>query len=281
MALVLVRYHGLGNDYLVLSSGPTMTPELAREICHRHTGVGSDGVLEPFDPLDANYGVRIWNPDGSVTEKSGNGLRIFARWLVDERAAPRRFTVSTGPEVVICEVDERDVVVDMGKARFDPHDVPIIGNAAMLDSELDVDGTIFVVCAVGVGNPHCVVFGDAPDNWQSIGSKIEVHPRFPNRTNVQFAKVIGAAEVEVRIWERGVGETASSGSSSCAVAAAAVRTGRLAPGEIRLCMSGGTLRVTVSDDFSLQLRGPVERVGRVEVDAAWVARRWRGADKTA
>jgi diaminopimelate epimerase len=271
--LIVDRYHGLGNDYLVAAEGPAMTADFARAVCDRHRGVGSDGVLEPADPGPADYGVRIWNPDGSIAEKSGNGLRIFAQWLVDVRNAPRRFSVWTGVCLVHCDVGDDVIAVDMGHASFVPTDVPVIADAPLLDGALP--GGPWKVCAVGLGNPHCVVFVDDPDAvpWRAWGAALEVHPSFPNRTNVQIAAVTGPASVDVRVWERGAGETAASGSSACAVASAAVRTGRLAPGKIMVTMPGGALSVDVGPEYALRLVGPVERVGRVVVDADWVKRR--------
>ncbi len=266
----LWRAHGLGNDYLVLEQGPAMTPELARRLCHRHTGVGGDGVLEPVSSERADYGVRIWNPDGSIAEKSGNGLRILAQWLVDRRSASPTFTVDTGTDVVRCRVAPEAVEVAMGTARFTAAAVPVV--RALVDAPVEVAGRTLSVVAVGVGNPHCVVFTDDPDAlpWRELGAALEVHPAFPNRTNVQFARIDGPGRVTIRIWERGAGETMASGSSSCAVAAAAVHTGRLEAGPVAVHMEGGVLRVVVHADYALDLVGPVAPVGVVTVDERWV-----------
>lgn len=271
----LWRAHGLGNDYLVLEDGPAMTPELARAICDRHRGVGGDGVLEPTDAPDADHGVRIWNPDGSVAEKSGNGLRIYARWLVARAGASTAFTVSTGTERVSCEVGD-EVRVAMGRARFAPADVPVASASPFVERPIALDGATLTATAVGIGNPHCVIYREEPLDtlpWRDWGRRLEVHPLFPNRTNVQVARVRGPRTVEARIWERGAGETLASGSSSCAVAAVGVRTGRLHDGEIEVRMPGGSLHVRVDPDGELHLRGPVEPVGLVEVDPAWLAAR--------
>ena len=254
----LWRAHGLGNDYLVLEDGPALEARLVVAICDRHRGVGGDGVLEPRLANDADFGVRIWNPDGSVAEKSGNGLRIFARWLVGERGAAPEHSVSTGACVVRCAVRGDDVTVEMGQAAFGAVE-------ALIDCVL---GQV-----VDVGNPRCAVSTDDLDGpWRRRGAAIEVDPRFPNRTNVQFARALDRATVEARIWERGAGETLASGSSSCAIAAAAVRSGRADPGTITVVMPGGSLRVTVSPTFELVLDGPVEPVGHVDVDPTWLTR---------
>ena len=261
--LRLWRAHGLGNDYLVLEEGPDLDPALVREVCDRHRGVGGDGILEPMDGAGADHGVRIWNPDGSIAEKSGNGLRIFARWLADHGAGAA-FSVWTGHDVVRCVVGD-EIAVEMGRA--------VVGEP----EAIEVDGERLVIVPVDVGNPHAVVWRDeaALDAlpWRAWGRGLEIHPRFPNRTNVQIARVIDRGTAEARIWERGAGETLASGSSSCAVAASGVATGRL-DRDVAVRMPGGTLRVRVGDD-GVVLEGPVEGVGTITVDAAWLRARGR------
>ncbi len=256
----LFKAHGLGNDYLVWMGEGPVDAALARRLCDRHRGPGGDGVLEPAASTRADYGVRIWNPDGSVAEKSGNGLRIFARWLVDHRAADAAFTVDTGADVVRCRVGADAIAVDMGRACFRELAPLAVGSASI------------PALAVDVGNPHCVCFRTEPDldtlPWRDWGRAIETLPQFPNRTNVQFAHIVDG-RLEIRIWERGAGETSASGSSSCAVAAAAVHTGQLPPGRIDVHMPGGTLHVDVSADYELVLTGPVAPVGLFEIDPAW------------
>ena len=276
----LYKAHGLGNDYLVLEDGAALDAALVAAVCDRHHGVGGDGVLEPFSAgAAADYGVRIWNPDGSIAEKSGNGLRIFARWLVSERGAPPRFSIWTGFCRVVCDVEAEAIRVDMGEVSFEPANVPVEASAPLVDGELSLSDGVLSVTAVGIGNPHCVIFRDEPLEtlpFRRWGEEIERHPRFPKRTNVQFARVIDRNTVEIVIWERGAGETMASGSSSCAVAAAGVRTGRLDAGRIEVRMPGGTLYVTVAG-ASLRLEGPVEPVARIEVDASWLQARARSA----
>jgi diaminopimelate epimerase len=272
----LYKAHGLGNDYFVLEQGPPLDGPLVQAICDRHRGAGADGILEPFAAgAAADFGVRIWNPDGSVAEKSGNGLRIFARWLVSERGAPVSFSVWTGACRVHCDVAAEAITVDMGAPSFEPRDVPVVAPGPLIDGELALSSGVLTVTAVGIGNPHCVIFREEPLDgapFESWGAEIERHPRFPHRTNVQLARVIDRRTVEIRIWERGAGITLASGSSSCAVAAAGVRTGRLDAGRIEVRMPGGQLFVSVGE-AGLRLEGPVEPVGRFELDAAWLAAR--------
>lgn len=272
----LIRSHGLGNDYLVWMGERPVDPGFVRALCDRHRGPGGDGVLEPTASDRADFGVRIWNPDGSVAEKSGNGLRIFARWLVDHRSAPQRFTVDTGFDVVRCTVAADGIAVEMGRATFEPAALPLTADGPWVGHPLEVCGAALSVVALSVGNPHCVIFREEPDldalPWRDWGKALERWPAFPNRTNVQIARVVDGG-LELRIWERGAGETSASGSSSCAVAAAAVHTGRLAPGTIRLVMPGGQLSVDVSPELDLVLRGPVEVVGEIRLDPRWLAAR--------
>ncbi|MFN7143233.1 MAG: diaminopimelate epimerase [Myxococcota bacterium] len=252
----LFRSHGLGNDYLVYEAGPPLTPALVRAICDRHEGVGSDGVLEPVPARDgADFGLRIHNPDGSEAEKSGNGLRIYADWLVRAQGAPAVFTVWTAGGVVRCEVGE-EVRVAMGRAR-------LVGRETLAGMETD---------RVDVGNPHAVV-ASIPEDWEARGAVIE--RSVPGRTNVQFVEPVDGHTLRARVWERGAGRTKSSGSSACAVATVGVARGWVRS-PVRVEMEGGVLGVVVGEDGSVDLRGPVEPVGRVEVDAGWVARRTRG-----
>ncbi len=256
------KYHGLGNDYLVLEDG-SLDPDRVVSICDRHRGLGSDGILERVPSEQADVGLRIWNPDGSVAEKSGNGLRIFARWMVEHQNAPEDLTVELPCGVVRCQVDGDDVTVQMGQASFDPSRIP--ATEEMVFMPKPVGDVMLPLTAVGVGNPHCVVFlGTELDAlpWRSWGAVLENSPLFPNRTNVQFARVIDAHTIEARIWERGAGETQASGSSACAIAAAAVKLDHC-EGTLRIRMPGGDLEVTVGRDFSLILRGPVEYVGEL------------------
>ena len=274
----LWRAHALGNDYLVVEEGPALTPSLVRALCHRHRGMGSDGILEPTPSKEADSGLIIWNPDGSVAEKSGNGLRIFARWLV-EQGHGRNLSIALTHEVVQCEIFSDRIAVEMGRCHFEPSKVPVQAEEPVIDATWQVGSHLLQVVAVGVGNPHCVVFRQEDLEqlpWREWGRLLERDSRFPNRANVQIARVLGEQLVEIRIWERGAGETSASGSSSCAVVAAGVKTGRLRRGEIVVHMPGGVLEVTIREDNSLLLTGPVEVVGRVEVDARWLASRHFG-----
>ncbi len=261
--LRLFKGHGLGNDYLVLEEGGPLDPDLCARICHRHTGFGADGLLEPAPAGPCDYGVTIWNPDGSIAEKSGNGLRIYARWLREHRGAPSCFSMWTGSCAVPAVVRGAEVELGMGEAVVRPRTV-------------ELEGEERSVVAVDLGNPHCVWFvppevdlDELP--WRRWGAALERHPAFPGRTNVQFVRLDGDTPI-IRIWERGAGETAASGSSSCAVVAAAVATGRLAPGRYEVHMPGGTLQVRVDEELAVTLTGPVAFVGRLVAVESWLGR---------
>ncbi|MCS7235959.1 MAG: diaminopimelate epimerase [Armatimonadota bacterium] len=276
-----VKSHALGNDYIVLESHGLafpLTPEAVRRLCDRHFGVGSDGVLVRVPSDRADFGLRIYNPDGSEAEKSGNGLRIFAKYLYDHGHAPGpQFTVETPGGVVRCEVEAQvgravRVTVDMGEATFTSTRIPVLGPPReVVDEPLEVEGTALRITAVNVGNPHCVVFTDqlAAVDLARLGPALERHPLFPQRTNVQFAQVLGPDRVRIRIWERGAGETLASGSSACAVAAACVRRGVAGP-HVQVEMDGGVLQVSVEEGFRLRMSGPAEEVYAGELAAEFV-----------
>ncbi len=260
------KYQALGNDYLVLEPGEVdVTAPVVRAICDRQRGVGADGVLVEDATPDGRLVVRIVNPDGSEAEKSGNGLRIFARWLWDRgRVADTPFEVTTRGGPVRCQVREagRTVFVAMGAASFDSEAIPVAGpRREVVDEALEVAGERLRVTGVTVGNPHCVVFVDAPTEAlaRRLGPALEAHPSFPRRTNVQFVRVVDRHRLQMEIWERGAGYTLASGSSACAAAAAAVRLGRCDP-DVAVAMPGGELAIGVGAGFEMTMLGPVAKV---------------------
>ncbi|HEU5323314.1 MAG TPA: diaminopimelate epimerase, partial [Methylomirabilota bacterium] len=257
--------HGLGNDYIVLNRAD-LPHELSEasimRLCDHNWGVGSDGVLLLVASARADFGLRIFNPDGSEAEKSGNGLRIFAKYLWDHgHATSRTFTVDTKGGVVECRCQVSDgrvrqVVVEMGRATFRAPALPMTGpDREVVDEPLALEGGGTVaVTAVSVGNPHCVVFVDRldPAECRRLGPRLERHPAFPQRTNVQLARVADRSTLDILIWERGAGYTLASGSSSCAAASAAVRNGRCTHGRVTVRMPGGELVIDVRADWSLK-----------------------------
>ena len=264
-----VKYHGLGNDYLVINPADLagdLEPSQIQLICDRNYGIGSDGILLGPLPSDrCDFRLRILNPDGSEAEKSGNGLRIFSRYLYDQGLVHEKpFTVDTLGGVVTCHVQDRrrTVTVEMGRVSFLSTKIPVAGEEReVLREHMDVSGTTFEYCAATVGNPHCVVLGEhvSPELAWRYGPMIETDPRFPQRTNVQFLEVLDRRNIRIEIWERGAGYTLASGSSSTAAAAVANRLGLCDP-VITVHMPGGTLAIRFSQDFAATMTGPVIRV---------------------
>ena len=241
-------------------------------ICHRNYGVGSDGILiGPLRSESCDFGLRIFNPDGSEAEKSGNGLRIFAKYLRDEGLIKTQpFTVETLGGVVNCEVaaDGKNVIVEMGSVSFDSTKIPVAGAPReVLKERMKIGDRFFEYCAATVGNPHCVVFCESPtsDIAKRYGPIIEMDPRFPNRTNVQFMEIIDNKNIRIEIWERGAGYTLASGSSSTAAAAVAHKLG-FCGSNVMVHMPGGDISVSFLPDFKATIEGPVVRVCSGDID---------------
>ncbi len=269
------KYHGLGNDYIVIDPAPAMpplTPDRIWRICHRNYGIGGDGILlGPLETADADFGVRIFNPDGSEAEKSGNGLRIFSRYLSDmKRVSGGTFTIATIGGVVESCIDEntRMISVAMGTVSFNSRDIPVTGpTREVINETIAIEGRDLVFCAVTIGNPHCVIFHDpvSPTLAKTLGPQLELHPLFPNRTNVQFAAIMDRNNIRIEIWERGAGYTLASGSSASAAAATAHRLG-LTDHEMTVHMPGGCLEIRIDADYAVTLTGPVTRVASGVLD---------------
>ncbi len=277
------RAHGLGNDYLVLGagSGPTLTPELARRICDRRRGVGADGIAVVVPDPDADAGLRIFNADGSEAERSGNGMRIAALFLHRSGGARGEWVaLAAGGDTVRVRVRATDregvwdALAEMGRASF-PKRPPFVASGAVgsggevaiaVPSGLGTSDSGAIrsirVTPVSVGNPHAVAFGNgwSDEEVERYGPLIERSEAFPQGANVHFAEVVRGGGLFLRIWERGVGMTTSSGTSACAAAAAAVRAGLAPRGAVAVRMMGGVVSVEVAPDWSLRLRGPIEEI---------------------
>lgn len=240
------KWHALGNSYIVLEQpdAGVLTPSRVRRLCALETGIGSDGVLEVVSHEGTHASIVIWNPDGSVAEMSGNGVRIAARWLASETGAAT-VTVETAGRIVNARMlDEIDADMDVGEVHVGEPET--------------VDGV--ELTSASVGNPHAVVRLDAPtrDDLLRLGPLLEIHPRFPGRTNVQLLRVDGTHEISVLVWERGAGETSASGSSSVAAAAVAVARG-WCESPVTVHLAGGDLHVRFAGGRA-SLTGPAERV---------------------
>ncbi len=279
------RGHGLGNDYIVMDPKDLtfkLTPKTIKTICDRNWGLGSDGILTLVPSRKADFGLRIFNPDGSEAEKSGNGLRIFARYLhATGKTKKTHFTVETKGGLVTIDLhidrhgDASAATVEMGHATFEPAALPCaLDVPELIQQPINAAGRALTFTGVSVGNPHCVVFKPTGESWSReellrFGPSLENHNLFPKRTNVQLAVPTGPKEIFILIWERGAGETQASGSSSCAAACAAVRLG-LVKSPVTVKMPGGTLNIDVTADFSLTMKGPVAEVARGTLSPSFV-----------
>jgi diaminopimelate epimerase len=262
------KYHALGNDYIVLDPAEfkKLNEERIRRLCHRNYGLGSDGILYgPTATEQADFALRIFNPDGSEAEKSGNGLRIFARFLFDKaKVGDSEFTILTIGGKVKAQVQDngKKVTVDMGQVSFDSEKIPVTGTPReVINEEMEVAEKKLKFTAATIGNPHCVILSDEISESQArkLGPLIENQPLFPNRTNVQFMKVLDRSNIKIEIWERGAGYTLASGSSSSAAAAAAHRLG-LCDSIITVHMPGGEIEIIISNNFSITMTGAVTKV---------------------
>ena len=256
MTFQLFKYQALGNDMLVVDPACfdlVLTPERVRLLCDRHFGLGADGIC--YGPLPKEPGpnaMRFLNPDGSEAEKSGNGLRIFARYLWDAGyVGSRSYPITIQNQPIHAEVLDENahtIALAMGQVSF-----------SRIEEEMAVEGEVLRITAVSVGNPHCVLFGDRLDAIHHIGPILETAPAFPNRTNVQIVRVVDEHTIDIAIWERGAGYTLASGTSASASASAAIRTGRCtSPVEVR--MAGGAATVAVDEDWQVVLTGTVTAV---------------------
>ncbi len=273
MRIDLIKYQALGNDYHVLDlPGPLdELVEILPLLCDRHRGLGSDGLLA-FDP--AAMSIRIFNPDRSEAQKSGNGLRIAAAHAVLEHGAGERFDIRTpgGPNAVRIldrEAAEITCEVDIGRPSFRAADLPATFEGEPERVELETPAGRITAMLVSVGNPHCVVFGEqvSRERCMELGPYLERHPAFPERTNVQLFEVLDRTSVRVEIWERGAGYTLASGTSASAVAAACMRAG-LVGDQVTVQMPGGDLKVRREGSGNLVQSGPARRVYRASIDPA-------------
>jgi diaminopimelate epimerase len=273
------KYHALGNDYIVVdpkTNSIDLTPQAIERICHRNFGVGSDGILHGPIYKQNKLGLRIFNPDGSEAEKSGNGIRIFSRYLVESGyVRDQTFTLNTlGGEVQV-EVLKPDgslSKVDMGEVIFRSDHIPVRGEPReVVDEVVAVDGSNYRVTCVSVGNPHCVIPMETISKELAlrIGPQIENHPLFPNRINMQLLQVIDRRNIQIEIWERGAGYTLASGSSSCAAAGAAYKLG-LVDRALSVHMPGGTLEIEIRRDGHVYQQGGVSSVAFGELSEEFV-----------
>ena len=269
MQIAFTKYHALGNDYIVIDPkdlSASLTTEQVKTICHRNFGVGSDGILlGPLPSVTAKCALKIYNPDGSIAEKSGNGLRIFSRYLWDTKFVGNdEFAIQTDGGLVRSTVfdDGKMVRVEMGQVSFDSEKIPVVGpKRDVINEKISVGGREFIFCAATIGNPHCVL--PLPEISSKIahefGPLLEAHANFPRKTNVQFMKVLDRANIQIEIWERGAGYTLASGSSSSAAAAVAHKLG-LVDRSVSVHCPGGIIKIEIRDGFDILMTGSVTKV---------------------
>jgi len=266
------KYHALGNDYIVCDpvdfpqwkNGPSV--DEIRVICHRNFGVGSDGILwGPLPSAKSEFGLRIFNPDGSEAEKSGNGLRIFSRYLWDQKLAKNAtFTIETpgGQVQSLIKENGKLITVDMGSVSFTSTKIPHTGpEREVINEQITVLDRTFTYCSATIGNPHCVL--PLPEVSAELahtyGPHLETHPNFPRKTNVQFLQVLDRKNIRIEIWERGAGYTLASGSSSSAAASVAHKLG-LVDADVTVHMPGGTIGIEIGAGFAIRMTGTVNKV---------------------
>ncbi len=263
------KYHGLGNDYIVINPNKVniqLNEPIVRLICNRNFGIGSDGIL--FGPIKdkKNFELKIYNPDGSEAEKSGNGLRIFARYLFEHGYVDsKNFSITTKGGIVRVEIldDAANMIkINMGKVSFESTEIPVLGEQREVVNEEFIfrDNKVNVTC-LSIGNPHCVIPMEniSKEKARELGPYVENHKSFPNRINMQLLKVIDRKTIEIEIWERGAGYTLASGSSACAAAATAHKLGQV-NSKVKVKMVGGDLDIEISNDYEVHMTGEVKGV---------------------
>ena len=264
------KMHGLGNDYIVIDNRDEKitdleAPELARKLCERKFSVGADGLLLASNSASAAVKMRIFNADGSEAEMCGNGIRCFVKYCYENNVARKsELTVETlaGIKRAWLTVENglvKSVMVDMGTPVLERSKIPMLGQGTSVNEDLQVNGETYKVTCLSVGNPHCVIFVDALDEFpvQRVGPKIENHRLFPKKVNVEFVQVLGENVMKVRVWERGCGETLACGTGACAAVVAGNLLKKVGS-KVRVHLLGGDLEVEYAE--RLFLKGPVEKV---------------------
>ena len=279
--ITMIKYQGLGNDYLVLDPNKNRVQLQGKKIallCQRGFGLGADGILYGPIEIDGKMGVRIFNSDGSEAAISGNGVRIFAKYLKDAGYVQKKnFKLYTGNgpvEVTFLNEDGSRLRVSMGKLSFWSDEIPVIGERREVINEDMVFGrTLYPVTCVSIGNPHCVI----PMREISkplvckIGDYSEIARYFPNRINTQIMQVIDKENIAIEIFERGAGYTRASGTGACAAAGVAYKLG-LTNSKVIVHMPGGELQVEVEDDWNVYMTGDVFYIAKVTLSNEFAER---------
>lgn len=270
--IIVEKYHGLGNDYLIYDPAKNPIPlneERVRLICNRNFGVGADGILEGPLQQDGEVDVRIWNPDGSLAEKSGNGFRIFAKYLKDAGYIEKKsVTIKTsGGPVKVQFLNETGgrLTVSMGKLSFWSDEIPVTGRRReVIDETMVFHDIPYKATCVSIGNPHCVLFLKeiSKEIVCRIGRYSETAEYFPERINTTIMNVIDRTHIQIETYERGAGYTLASGTSCCAAAGVAYRMGLVDP-KTYVEMPGGTMEIEIGEDGTVHMTGEVRYVARM------------------
>ncbi|MDI6732285.1 MAG: diaminopimelate epimerase [Candidatus Margulisbacteria bacterium] len=259
--LAFHKYHGLGNDFILIDARKEKLDgcdlkKLAIDLCDRHFGIGADGLLIVWSSSKAHFRLQIINPDGSEAEMCGNGIRCFAKYVYEtDKLTEEIISVETPAGIILPTIIPSShltisiVEVDMG--------IPI----KIKDQKLKIKNNEYDISEISMGNPHAVILVDDLDaiNISEIGPQIENHPHFPHRTNVEFVKVINDKEIDIKVWERGAGETMACGTGACAASAAASLQGKVGR-KVIAHLPGGNLEIEWNDDNHILMRGPAEKV---------------------
>ncbi len=264
--------HGIGNDYIYFDCTEKVIDnpeELSVRLSDRHKGVGGDGIVLIMKSDIADFRMRMFNADGSEGKMCGNATRCIGKFVYDKGLTNKKeITLETlsGIKYLTLKTENgkvQEVTVDMGKVSFESTEIPIDADGEFVKREIIVDGKTYEATGVNVGNPHCVVFVNDTDSFplHTVGPKFENHPLFPERINTEFVKIIDETTLQMRVWERGSGETMACGTGACATAAAAVKNGICkAETEITVKLLGGDLKIVVKNDKTVFMTGPAEFV---------------------
>jgi len=282
MKIEFVKMHGLGNDFILIDclsktlGDSSFLSSLAKKLCHRNFGIGADGLILILSSEKADLRMRIYNSDGTEAQMCGNGIRCFAKYAFENKLISKiKFTVETlagiiTPELIFKDKEISGIKVNMGHPKFKRREIPITGEdiLTVVDETLKINPKqTFKITCVSMGNPHCIIFVDdiqsIPVN--EIGSKIENHPIFPEKTNVEFIQILNRKEINFRVWERGVGETLACGTGACAALVASVLN-KKSERQAIIHLTGGDLDIEWIENGPVFMTGPAELVFKGEME---------------
>ncbi len=265
MNIEFTKMHGLGNDFVIIDDrGERLADvgKLSQKLCHRKFGIGADQLLLLKDSAKADWAMLIFNPDGSEAEMCGNGVRCFARYILDRGISSQHdMNIETKAGLITTRVRGDMIEVDMGEPHFEGKEIPSVIKGRIVSYPLKVMGKELPVTCVSMGNPHTIIFVEDVENFpvERYGPEIENHSVFPNRTNVEFARVISDREITMRVWERGAGETFACGTGACATLVAGVLN-RLTHKRATVHLLGGDLNILWGEDGHVYMTGPAVKV---------------------